>query len=758
MANTIRPYTGDGTTVLYPVDFDLGYIRKSHIYVYLEGNDYAVQLGYTYISDVQIQLVTPVASGTVFNIRRVVPRDSLVNDYEDGAALHEGNLDNSFKQALMIQEELSDGFANLDGSFNVLSDIDLKDTFKGINSVDPVNAGDLVTLRYLQTIFLQPDPELINDLSQAYIFDTVAAYQASTIVFPTGKTIHLNDRGADFTVIAGTGSGNTFDVIASTGVNQSIDIVTNGTINLYQLGAAFEGAAATQFQHALDTHKYTTVIVPDRVTIGKHIFSSTFIKIIKGGVGVVWDDAVLGAGMYPTVCGYVEVSGFKDAVMKVFPLSGGVANDGHMFLGLGSGADIDTLIIKDNSAINGRVGVAAGFESGRVLRNRCEIYRNTFKKQNGGDAGTGYGIQYANENDIGEAYISRNTVEEAGRHSFYLARNKGGGQITFNSNKAINHRENAPTQGSQVRSALQITRCTNVKGSFNEIDGFYDSALFIAEEGEVVANPISATDIKLYATTIKKPKNTTAAIYSGYITPGVGAVIEGVLLSGITYESNGSNGGVSAPLFQYAWGRNVKVENVNIEYKLQTVGCRIFTLSGKTTTNTDFLNISHVKIRVVDSTGTFSIMRPVAPLATSSMHLEINDVVIEKLTGGAVINDWEPSVTVTNPKISVLGFSFPVASTSEPLNKEMPSLGFQGEVVHNFPSIANGAQSGVNVTVTGAVLGDFAIGSFSSNINNLNISAAVIANNIVAVYLSNHSGASVDLSSGTVRAKVIGRA
>jgi len=67
--------------------------------------------------------------------------------------------------------------------------------------------------------------DLINDLSQAYIFDTVAEYQASTIVFPVGKTIHLNDRDADFTKITGTGTANTFNIIASTSVNQSIDLV-----------------------------------------------------------------------------------------------------------------------------------------------------------------------------------------------------------------------------------------------------------------------------------------------------------------------------------------------------------------------------------------------------------------------------------------------------------------------------------------------------------------------------------------------------
>jgi len=50
--------------------------------------------------------------------------------------------------------------------------------------------------------------DLSQDLSQAYIFDTVALYQASTISFPVGKTIHLNDRQADFIIISGTGTGN----------------------------------------------------------------------------------------------------------------------------------------------------------------------------------------------------------------------------------------------------------------------------------------------------------------------------------------------------------------------------------------------------------------------------------------------------------------------------------------------------------------------------------------------------------------------
>ena len=145
MANTIRPYTGDGTTVLYNIDFTLGYIRKAYVYVYLEGNLYTDQLAYTYINDTQIQLTTPVANGTVFNIRRVVPRDSIVNDYEDGASLQEENLDDSFKQAIMALEEIQDGYTDPSGTFSVNTDLDMLNN-KIVNLGAAVNPNDAVRL------------------------------------------------------------------------------------------------------------------------------------------------------------------------------------------------------------------------------------------------------------------------------------------------------------------------------------------------------------------------------------------------------------------------------------------------------------------------------------------------------------------------------------------------------------------------------------------------------------------------------------
>jgi len=63
---------------------------------------------------------------------------------------------------------------------------------------------------------------LINDISQEYIFDTMAAYKASTIVFPVGKVINLLDRGAEFTVIVGTSTANNKNIIDNALISQSI--------------------------------------------------------------------------------------------------------------------------------------------------------------------------------------------------------------------------------------------------------------------------------------------------------------------------------------------------------------------------------------------------------------------------------------------------------------------------------------------------------------------------------------------------------
>ena len=107
MTQAIRTHTSNGTKVLYDVDFDLGYLDRTHVFVYLDSDEPTTQLVYTWINDTQIQLQTAPLNGVVFNIRRITPT-ILVNDFSNGAILREEELDRSFTQSLMVAEETED--------------------------------------------------------------------------------------------------------------------------------------------------------------------------------------------------------------------------------------------------------------------------------------------------------------------------------------------------------------------------------------------------------------------------------------------------------------------------------------------------------------------------------------------------------------------------------------------------------------------------------------------------------------------------
>ena len=157
MALTIREKTGDGVTTTIDVDFDLGYLRQEFVYVYLDGNSYTNQLSYQWINSSQIELDAPVQSGQVFYVRRVIPRNEPVNDYEDGAILKEKNLDDSFVQTLMILEEIKDGFIQVEGEFTIGTDMSIdgeldmndnriKNVANAIESGDAINWQQAVDL------------------------------------------------------------------------------------------------------------------------------------------------------------------------------------------------------------------------------------------------------------------------------------------------------------------------------------------------------------------------------------------------------------------------------------------------------------------------------------------------------------------------------------------------------------------------------------------------------------------------------------
>lgn len=80
---------------------------------------------------------------------------------------------------------------------------------------------------------------------------------------------------------------------------------------------------------------------------------------------------------------------------------------------------------------------------------------------------------------------------------------------------------------------------------------------------------------------------------------------------------------------------------------------------------------------------------------------------------------------------------------------------YTGTATYDPASLADGAGATTTVTVTGAVLGDFAEASFSLDLQGITLTAWVSAANTVSVRFQNETGGVVDLASGTLSARAM---
>jgi hypothetical protein len=78
-----------------------------------------------------------------------------------------------------------------------------------------------------------------------------------------------------------------------------------------------------------------------------------------------------------------------------------------------------------------------------------------------------------------------------------------------------------------------------------------------------------------------------------------------------------------------------------------------------------------------------------------------------------------------------------------------------GSATFDPASLIDAAGATTTVTVTGAQLGDFAHASFSLDLQGITVTAWVSAANTVSVRFQNESGGTLDLASGTLRARVL---
>ncbi len=81
-------------------------------------------------------------------------------------------------------------------------------------------------------------------------------------------------------------------------------------------------------------------------------------------------------------------------------------------------------------------------------------------------------------------------------------------------------------------------------------------------------------------------------------------------------------------------------------------------------------------------------------------------------------------------------------------------VALEGSATYDPPSLGDGVGATTTVTVTGAALGDYADASFSLDLQGITVTAYVSSANTVSVRFQNESGGTLDLASGTLRARV----
>lgn len=140
MALSAQTYIGDGINTDFVLDFTLGYISTNHIHVFLDEVE-VDQNTLTFINaGGSVRLASPPGVGVVVLVRRIVPNDKLQHDYQNGALVIEQNLDDSNRQAIMLQHESIDGFISRGAGQN----FDMSN-FRIINLADPVDPQDAMT-------------------------------------------------------------------------------------------------------------------------------------------------------------------------------------------------------------------------------------------------------------------------------------------------------------------------------------------------------------------------------------------------------------------------------------------------------------------------------------------------------------------------------------------------------------------------------------------------------------------------------------
>ncbi len=144
-SRVILNYEGSDT---FAVNFTLGYLSPDHVTARVneevDGTGAPLYRTLTWLTSGTVQVAGDFETDDVVTFERTTPRDLLINSYLDGDIIDDVNLDESFKQSVMLAHEV------LDGRFGVIGDDINMGGNRLTNMADAVDDQDAVTLTQLR--------------------------------------------------------------------------------------------------------------------------------------------------------------------------------------------------------------------------------------------------------------------------------------------------------------------------------------------------------------------------------------------------------------------------------------------------------------------------------------------------------------------------------------------------------------------------------------------------------------------------------
>ena len=114
MGYSVNRYVYNGGPQQFNLNFALGYVSRSHVFCYIEGeldgSGNQVYKSFDWIDDNTIEVTDTLTVGQEVTVQRVVPKQQLYVDFTNEGTATRRNLNTGFRQSLMAVHELLDGF------------------------------------------------------------------------------------------------------------------------------------------------------------------------------------------------------------------------------------------------------------------------------------------------------------------------------------------------------------------------------------------------------------------------------------------------------------------------------------------------------------------------------------------------------------------------------------------------------------------------------------------------------------------------